>query len=607
MAEATHDIGDVSSSKELISYAARGQLAVVRSLASQTTVAWAIGMGSTRAAAGANLANALSKDMLSDSKLQRLDQVVAALAPRDRSHIGSLSSLAVLLRGLRRLDSLSGRVPPIWSQEVLQSPANTESEVLIQASALLGKFLAADAVDSKVPQSKAISAVHDRYHSEILRVVHQLILIGEAPPTPQNVEALIMLGTLGGYAFDIMKRRLEQARTLPLGFRVWRAITKIVTLIKPGSPYRHELIGWVQKLLEEAEELRTKSLYPARCLDLELAMAIPPSWSPAGNDWVGDALLARVKNSNATVQERGTAALGLWERAIDQARDPDRVARDLEPLMREFEDKNKQRDAMGWIAATLRHMIIKRAAVCNEWPDFSGGTWLHNVDKAVRSLELQGIPESIRPATVTLFRHALLQNASIYRRQAIETLLAGGWAEPVTSALAEFLELETSETWIRARAEFALGFFQHPDSVVAQCLATACMDAYRHLSDDPTPAQIMEMHTTLFAIGDCFGAVNVDQQDVYAVREDIREALCDLVDNKKTNKEKLYPVARAVAYVLAFTAQPRRGRDEDMSRVLLRKLLDHPDATTRSLSKWALENRIDQRTGDILPLVHAKQ
>jgi hypothetical protein len=201
----------------------------------------------------------------------------------------------------------------------------------------------------------------------------------------------------------------------------------------------------------------------------------------------------------------------------------------------------------------------------------------------------------------------LLQNASAYRRQAIETLLAGGWAEPVTSALAEFLELETSETWIRARAEFALGFLQHPDSVVAQCLVTACTEAHRHLSNDPTPAQVMEMHTTLFAIGDCFGAVNVGQQDVYEVRENIREALCDLVDNKRTNNNKLYPVARAVAYVLAFTAQPRRGQDKDMSEVLLRKLLDHPDATTRTLSKWALEHRIDQRTGDILPLVHAKQ
>jgi hypothetical protein len=175
-------------------------------------------------------------------------------------------------------------------------------------------------------------------------------------------------------------------------------------------------------------------------------MAIPAAWSPAENDWVGRALLARASNTRATVQERGTAALGLWQRAVDQGRDQDKVIRDLAPLIEEFEDKDKQRDAMGWVAANLRRMIAARAAVCKDWPQDIGGHWLQNVDKAVRKLELQGIPESILPATVTLFRHVLLQNASVYRRQAIETLLAGGWTEPVTSALGEFLELEKSES-----------------------------------------------------------------------------------------------------------------------------------------------------------------
>jgi hypothetical protein len=164
-----------------------------------------------------------------------------------------------------------------------------------------------------------------------------------------------------------------------------------------------------------------------------------------------------------------------------------------------------------------------------------------------------------------------------------------------------------SESWVRVRAEFALGFLQHPDSVVAHSLAMACTDAYRNLSGDPTPAEVMEMHTTLFAIGDCFGAVNVDQQDVYEVRDSIREALRGLMDNNRTHNRTLYPVSRAVAYVLTFTAQPRRGGEKDIAEELLRELRDHPDTTTRSLSRWALENRIDETTGDILPLVHAKQ
>jgi hypothetical protein len=602
-----HDITDISSSDELISYAARAQLALVHDQASQNTVAWAIGMGRSRAIAGSNLAHALTNGSLSDEYLQKLDEVVAALAPRDMGHIGSLSSLAVLLRGLRDRESLAGRVPPIWTREILQSPADTESEVLTHASALLGTFLAAEAVDRTAPASRgAVKTVRERYQSEILQVVQQLILIGEAPPTPQNVEALIMLGTLGSYAFDIMKRRLEQALVLPLGFRVWRAIAKLVTLIKPTSPYKRELIKWVEQLLEQAEDLRMKSIYPARSLDLELAMAIPSAWSPPEADWVGRALLARANNTRATVQERGTAALGLWQRAVQQGRDREKVISDLEPLIMEFEDKDTQRDAMGWVAANLKHVITENTAVSNTWPKDIGGPWLQHIGDAVRNLELQGIPDHILPATVTLFRHVLLQNASVFRRQAIETLLAGGWAEPVTSALEKYLELERSETWIRVRAEFALGFLQHPDSEVAGCLAATCTGAYRNLSSDPTPAQIMEMHTALFAIGDCFGAVNVSQQEVCQVRDNIRDVLRGLVDSDLTHNQALYPVARAAAYVLTFTAQPRKDGERDIAEELLEKLCDHPDGTTSSLSTWALRHRINVTTGEIRPLVHAK-
>jgi hypothetical protein len=600
------DVDDISSSKQLISYAARAQLALVRHQASQNTVAWAIGMGRTRAIAGSNLAHALTTGTLSDESLQKLDEVVTALAPRNVGHIGSLSSLAVLLRGLSDRESLAGRVPPIWTPEIWQRSADTESEVLIQASALICRFLAAEAVDKADRTSRAVNAVHERYYDEILRVVQQLILIGEAPPTPQNVEALIMLGTLGSYAFDIVRRSLEQALALPLGFRVWRAIAKLVALIKPTSPYRRELVIWVEQLLAQAEDLREKSIYPARCLDLELAMAIPASWSPSGADWVGRALLTRSNNTHATVQERGTAALGLWQRAVEQGRDQERVIEDLGPLIAEFEDKNKQRDAMGWVAANLKQVIANKVPVCNDWPEGIDEPWLQHIDDTVR-LELQGIPEKILPATVTLFRHALLQNASVYRRQAIETLLAGGWAEPVTSALRRYLRLERSESWVRVRAEFALGFLQHPDPEVAQCLSTACADAYGNLTRDSTPVHIMEMHTTLFAIGDCFGAVNVDQREVRNVRDSIQDTLYGLVDSKLTYNEVLYPVARAASYVLAFTAQSRGSQKKDIGEELLDKLREHPDDTTRSLSKWALKYRINESTGEVLLLTHASQ
>ena len=41
---------------------------------------------------------------------------------------------------------------------------------------------------------------------------------------------------------------------------------------------------------------------------------------PAKDDWVSQALLARARNNEATIRERGTAAMGLWQRALAEGR-----------------------------------------------------------------------------------------------------------------------------------------------------------------------------------------------------------------------------------------------------------------------------------------------
>jgi hypothetical protein len=270
-----------------------------------------------------------------------------------------------------------------------------------------------------------------------------------------------MLGTLGSYAFDIMRPALEDALKHPLGFRIWRAITKLVQLSKPGNRYRPSLQPWVLGQLKQAESLRAKSAYPGRSLDLELAVAIPPDWTSAQGDPVGAALRARADNASATVRERGAAALGLWQRAMENAElDRRRVRSDLERLIAEFEDPERRPDAyqgMQWAAATLGHVMARNVRVCNDWPQGVDEPWLQHFGEAVRHLREHGIPPQILPATETLFQHAMLQNADAYRRQAVETLLAGGWTGPVVSALAKFLELEDSGAWIRIRALFSTG------------------------------------------------------------------------------------------------------------------------------------------------------
>ena len=554
---------------------------------------------------GGNLARALTDGTFADAKLQRLDEVIVALAPAGAEHTGGLSSLAICLRGLRDRESLADRVPASWAQEILQSPADDEVGVLTQASALLSAFLAAEQFDKVTRTSRTAQAVHRRYGDEIKHVVNQLIILGYAPPTPRSVEALIMLGTLGGYASDIVMNKLEYALlNRPLGFRVWRVITAIVMLSRRAS-HTPGLRRRIKKLLEEAERLREKSLYPGRSLDLELAIKIPPDWSPVEDDWAGNVLLARANNPQATIRERGTAAMGLWQRAVtNPQQDADRVAADLSPLIEQFETAEMSDDdvymGMRWVAATLKHVIATGAAVCNTWPDVDE-PWMQNVDDAVGQLEGR-IPPEILPATRTLLQHSLLQNAGLYRRQAIEALVAGGWTGPVAIALERFLEIERTESWLRIRALFALGFLQHRDPSVQDSLAAACDFAYSNLKGNPTRAQVAEMHSALFAVGDCFGAAGVQEQDVRQMRRSIQEVLENLT-NGLTATDNMYPVSRAAAYLLTFMILPRGNHGEDLAEVLLRKLRDHPDRTTRELSRWALEDRIDE-TGAVRRLVH---
>lgn len=609
MSREPHVVADVTSAEELIRYAAEAQVALLERWTSQNVIGLAIGMGTSLKGAGSNLSHALKTGPLSDVRLQRLDEVAVALAPPTVMHTGGLSSLAISLRGYRDRDSLTDRVPATWTREILQTPAETEVGVLTQASALLSSFLAAENLDKASRKSRAVLAVHDRYYDEIKHVVEQLIILGYAPPTSRSVEALIMLGTLGSFAFDIMQPILEVALKRPLGFRVWRAVTKLVQLSRSESNYEDDLRSWVSQLLGEAEELRNISIYTGRSLDLELAISVPSDWSPADNDWAGAALRARTRNPNATVRERGTAALGLWQRAFRNAElDRDQVTKDLTALIAEFEDPGKRPDAyqgMQWVAATLRHVMARNMPVCSDWPQDVDKPWLRHFGEAVRHLNRTAIPPHMLPATQTLFEQALLQNAGVFRRQAVETLVAGGWTGPVTRAVARFLELEDTESWIRIRALFALGFLQHRDPVVEDALAAGCQFAYRNLARNPSQAQVHEMHAALFAVGDCYGAADVAEEHVRHIRERLREVLVGLVAGPLINRTALFSVSRAAAYLLTFMPLPRRDGKIDMAEELLTKLREHPDEITRELSDWALANRFGEN-GAILPLMHAR-
>src|SRR5262249_35681229 len=184
-------------------------------------------------------------------------------------------------------------------------------------------------------------------------VVKRLILVGVSPPTPHSVEALILLGSLASHAFDEARHSLDNAlRNEPFGFRVWRGITSIVHTSMVGRPnhFPDRLSVWIQRQLKDAPKLRVDSLYPARSLDLELAITIPPEWTGKGPDWADEALRARVGLAGATGRERATAALGLWERALNRQSAASRITvkRYLRELVSQFR-------GMGGASPTVDH------------------------------------------------------------------------------------------------------------------------------------------------------------------------------------------------------------------------------------------------------------
>jgi hypothetical protein len=613
------DVTDISSADQLLRYALAGQLEHLRRPFTQGKIAQGAGLGSNVRNAGAVLTRALREGPTSQ-QLRGLDEIIGTLDPNLQG-AGGLSSLALRLSAERRdkinSSHLAVRVPPSWTMRILAEPPADEIGVLLQASALLSEFMAAGQMGLF-----EVGSIRDRHEKELELLVRRLILIGVSPPTASNYDAQVLLGMLASYAFEPLRDRLDaQLRRSPMSFRVWRAVTQLVKLSTHSehkrstrSDHSAALKDWVQRLVGDSQALRNDSLYPGMSLDLELAISIPADWSPPGDDWVHDALLARATDPSATTRERGTAAMGLWERAIREDQ-PSRVKateNELCRLIENFRNPGARPDAaagLRWVAATLEHVIDRRVPVCNEWPDIDE-PWFAHVMEAADRLDHTGIPDHLRDGTKSLFRHMILQNASVHCREAIETVVTSGWSAPIAQALGHLLRNEQEEAWLRTRAEFALSSLQRRDATVESDLTMACEHAWENLQFDRYPADyepprshVSEMHASLFAVGDCFGIAE-DRERARVVRERLRPILTQLASAEGYRAEILRRPARAAAYLLTVTAQPSYDGKPDLSQELLEKLSRHPDRMTAKLGRWVRSFRF-AADGSIRPLLSA--
>ena len=248
----SQDVTDISSVDQLLRYATAAQLAPLEEQGyTQEKIAVGAGLATQPRSAGPVLSKALNgSEYLTTSQLHGLDQIIGALT-LNRGGAGSLSSLALRLdagqhvkargrrRGEARESTLEARIPPSWTRKILTDPPADEIGVLMQASALLSEFMAADKMDSP-PPSPHPGPLQQRDRPAGPAAHPHLV----APPTSRNYDAQILLGMLASYAFEQIRDRLEsQLRDRRWRFRVWRAITKLVRLSEEASSRRAEGLG----------------------------------------------------------------------------------------------------------------------------------------------------------------------------------------------------------------------------------------------------------------------------------------------------------------------------------------------------------------------------
>jgi hypothetical protein len=285
------------------------------------------------------------------------------------------------------------------------------------------------------------------------------------------------------------------------------------------------------------------------------------------------------------------------------------VEQQLRKIIHDFRTSDARAGAEGameWLAVTLEHALDSPIPSCSDRPRV-GRDWFSAVEEAAGSLDESAIPERLCPATKSLFRHVLLQNGELERRKAIDTLVAGGWQEAISSALEKVLKDVRGESWIRVRALFSLGFLQRRDRAVANMLSTSLNEIYSGITKSDNsmqPSQISEMHAVLFAIGDCFGADLDLQGGRTRVRNKIEPILREVIFNGLVDQPENAALARAVAYALTFIAQDRRHADSpDFTEELLDHLKCHcTDGVTRRFSDWVLGFRFSE-TGKVRSLL----
>lgn len=515
--------------------------------------------------------------------------------------IGSVSTFWEEMLGSGETEGHPSAHTARWYHDLVECGPRNSAEALVAGNALLSLLASARDRDDAILLLEA--------HSEqVTRTVRALMTVATKPPARGAVPAIHLLAQLGSLPVQGTHDRplsvgdlvVEHVRTSPVGFRAVRILTRITTLSIPryglmpswwsdGGTLEREM-AWVA--LTAISDVEDRDPYPARSLWVEAMRAVRLSKSRYAQQSLS-LLEERAKEPGRPTRERAYAAycVFLALRDIDASR--------IRKLLRSIRasDANGEPADDGLVFAakviellteagsselTLERLILDRMPVPAEDIEptiFERFSMLHEaqtVDAAVypgergeeaNDLEeiLDRLPASVRAATQSLIRYALLSIDGSARRRAAEALREGGVAIEAACVLISVLN-QNAPRWLHEHAAFLLGYLTDP---VAIDPLRAAAHGSKHQSI---------RHSAIWALGDI----------AYPDRDVIDDLL--VLARRPAEEDR---IRRAVAYALAVLhPEPdAESADEVLNALTELSRDDERDPLTADLARWGLLDR----------------
>jgi hypothetical protein len=533
-------------------------------------------------------------------------------------------------------------------------PARTHVEVLLRGQAMIG-WLAAKPDKHKLKEQPEKPPFPDEildrfvgatYEDRIRLVLDDLLTVVGFPLGQGAPEARLLAAQAGERALEQIREHMWNS---PMGWRVVRVVTELLRLLAIGhfDERADEKMSIERFCRSSMEELHTRNppcLYRARSFFEEAAAAAPLE---ARWDWLLDALIDRATGASPAdpgrdplpVRERMYAAQVAYQRILGRYGQAAVAAADG-PMRRLLEGLKRSAIETGELGLDYARDYIAAVALGDDptYPDKDLAAAVANDQSRKQSSpdllaprksghkaavnfwdrrdevqivrgalateaansDLAGAPEASRHALRALVIQLTLTVDGLWRRNALEAIMAAGLADQAVGLMQHILAaaehhvaatepVDRKPIWLVEHVTFCLGFLG-TRTAVGQLLDVIASDGHR----SPARRNYRDVHmTAVMAIGD--HAKEVDRADYPALVQRLISM---------TNGDCHQAEERAALYALAMLRPNDSAVEECFERIIDRCVesatSSESDRYTGWLAQWGLDRlRARRHVGDL--------